>query len=253
MIGYAGTPGNTGMTAMAASSVAASAKAYPYCILALSGSVTQDIVSNGAPNTNLNGCNTMSNTGSTCNGHNLNAAIGDAHGSNNGCGIIQDSNVPTVADPYAYVASNIPANTCGSYPQESKSHGKWTVALSNQWKGNYTLSGYKVVCGDQQLTGDTTISAPSNAVLVIEDGQLDTNGYRLQTTTGSGLTVVFTGTNDSKYQYVPIDTGTGAGVGTLDIAAPTTGPWSGMALYQDPNLTDQTTNLDLSAAGNSPT
>jgi hypothetical protein len=39
----------------------------------------------------------------------------------------------------------------------------------------------------------------------------------------------------------------------LDIAAPTSGPWSGMALYQDPNLTDSSGNLDISAAGNSPT
>ncbi|MGI8568733.1 MAG: hypothetical protein ACR2KT_06505 [Methylocella sp.] len=41
------------------------------------------------------------------------------------------------------------------------------------------------------MTGDT-FTAPSNAVLVIENGQLDTNGYKLQTTSGSGLTIVFT-------------------------------------------------------------
>ncbi|MGB6177496.1 MAG: hypothetical protein WBF43_14445, partial [Methylocella sp.] len=67
------------------------------------------------------------------------------------------------------------------------------------------------------------------------------------TTSGSGLTVVFTGTNSSAYNYIP------SGGGTLDIAAPASGAWSGMALYQDPNLTDQGANLDISAAGNSPT
>jgi len=58
------------------------------------------------------------------------------------------------------------------------------------------------------------------------------------------LTVVFTGSNNSSYQHIP------TGRGTLDIAAPTSGNWSGVAIYQDPNLT---TNVNISAAGNSPT
>ena len=40
------------------------------------------------------------------------------------------------------------------------------------------------------------------------------------------------------------------GDGTLDFNAPTTGPWKGIAIYQDPNLT---TGVDISEAGNSPT
>jgi hypothetical protein len=101
-----------------------------------------------------------------------------------------------------------------------------------------------VVCGDQQLTGNTTISAPNGAVLVIENGQLDTNGYTLQTANGSALTVVFTGSNNASYQHTP------TGGGTLTISAPISGAWSGVAIYQDPSLT---TNVDISAAGNSPT
>ena len=102
VIGFAGTTtvNNKGMTALAANSVAKSAPAYPYCILALSGSVATDIRSNGAPNANLAGCNVMSNTGATCNGSNLNANIGEAHGTNNGCGNVQKSNAPVVPDPY---------------------------------------------------------------------------------------------------------------------------------------------------------
>jgi len=245
VVGYKGT-GGKGTTTLTATAVATSAPtAYPYCILALGGSVT-DITTNGAPKTNLNGCNVMSNTNATCNGHNLNATHGDAHGTNNGCGITQRSNVPVVNDPYKSLASNIPADTCGgsfpnNYPQEGK---KGTLPVSNQWSGPYTLSGYKVVCGDQQVTGNTTIIAPSNAVLVIENGQLDiTSGSTLQTSSGSGLTIVFTGSNNAS-SHIP------NGGGTLDIAAPTSGTWSGMALYQDPSLT---TNVDISAAGNSPT
>jgi hypothetical protein len=194
----------------------------------------------------------MSDSSSTCNGHNLNAGYGDAHGTNNGCGNIQRSNVPVVTDPYAYLASNIPADTCGgSYPQEPGKKGGWVppATPNNTWSGTYNLSGNTIVCGDLQLTGNTTISTPaSGAVLVIENGQLDTQSYTLQTAAGSGLTVVFTGApSNGTYQHYP------SGTGTLDIAAPTTGTWKGMVLYQDPNLVDTSGNLDISAAGNSPT
>jgi Flp pilus assembly protein TadG len=240
VIGYAGnaTVNNKGMTAISASSVAASFAAYPYCILAL-GNVTNDIDSNGAPDADLGGCNVMSDTGATCSGHNLNATIGDAYGTNNGCGITQRSNVPKVDDPYKGLAKNIPANTCGSYP-------------GTKWTGSKSLSGNTIVCGDLQLKGNVQIDSPSNAVLVIENGQLDTNSFTLQTTPGSGLTVVFTGTNDSKVNYIPSDNSK-KNTGTLDIAAPTSGPWSGVALYQDPKLTDSPKNLDIDYKGNNPT
>ena len=99
------------------------------------------------------------------------------------------------------------------------------------------------MCGDLQLTGNVTATASPSGVLVIENGQLDTNGYTFQTTSGSGLTVIFSGTSGS-YTHAP------TGGGTLDIAAPTSGVWSGVAIYQDPSLT---TGVDISAAGNSPT
>ena len=103
------------------------------------------------------------------------------------------------------------------------------------------MSRFAVIC---QLTGNVTVNAPSNAVLVIENGQLDTNGYSITTSSGSGLTVVFSGTNSGSYTHAP------TGGGTLDISSPTTGPWKGVALYQDPSLTS---GVDISAAGNSPT
>jgi Flp pilus assembly protein TadG len=186
MINYGGT-NNSGLTTLSASAVA-TVWGGTYCILALNGSVTQDLVANGAPKSNLTGCDIMANSGANCNGHNLGAPIGDAHGTNNGCGIIQNSNVPTLADPFARLASNIPANTCGgSYPQEPTKHNDPALPASNQLSGNLSWSGNVIMCGDVQLTGDTTINAPNNAVLVIENGRLDTSGHTLQTTAGSGL------------------------------------------------------------------
>jgi hypothetical protein len=235
---------NAGVSTISASAVARSAPAYPYCVLALAGSGAQGLRTDGAPKVNLNGCNTMSNTGATCNGSNLNANAGDAHQTNNGCGVTQNSNVPAVSDPYSNLASSIPGNTCASYPQEPVKKNDPPLPTSNQWAGAYNFNGYKVVCGDQQLTADTTINAVNGAVLVIENGQLDTNGFTLQNTSGAGLTIIFSGSNSSAYQHIP------TGGGTLNIAAPSSGDWSGVAIYQDPALT---TNVNISAAGNTPT
>jgi Flp pilus assembly protein TadG len=102
VVGYKGT-GGKGTTTLSATAVAHTGPAYPYCLLALAPNppgVDPAILSNGAPFANLNGCKVMSNTGATCHGHNLQASIGDAHGTNNGCGVTQNSNMPVVADPY---------------------------------------------------------------------------------------------------------------------------------------------------------
>ena len=79
---------------------------------------------------------------------------------------------------------------------------------------------------------------------MIENGQLDTNGHTIQTASGSAVTVVFSGTNTAGYTHAP------TGGGTLDLQAPSSGAWSGVALYQDPAITN---GVDISAAGNSPT
>jgi hypothetical protein len=136
------------------------------------------------------------------------------------------------------LASKIPADPCGSYPQKGSA-----LPASNQWSGLQSLGGNVVVCGDLQLTGNVTVDAPAGAVLVIENGQLDTNGFSLTTTKGSGLTVAFSGSNSAPYTHAP------TGGGTLDIVAPTSGPWSGVAIYQDSKLT---AGVDISAAGSSP-
>ena len=225
------------------------------CLLALASSgVAQGIRTNGAPVANMNGCNVMSNTAAQCNGSNLGAGYGFAHGTSNNCGVTPVSNVPVVADPYAHLASNIPplsSSGCGgSYPQESKHGNSYSVAATNQLSGTLSLlGGNNFKCGDQMLTSNTVINTPPGtpAVLIVENGQLDLNGYTLTTSSGSAVTVVFSGSNGS-YSHAPADNTNGSG-GALNIAAPTSGPWSGVAMYQDPSLTS---GVDVSAAGNSP-
>jgi Putative Flp pilus-assembly TadE/G-like len=224
------------------------------CILALASSgAPQGIRTNGAPTGNMNGCDSMSNTAAQCNGSNLNLGISFAVGSNNSCGNSQ-IHQNALTDPYySQISGNIsafPSNPCTSYPQESKHGNSYTVAASNQISGTKNLSGNTFWCGDYELTGDVTVNTPvgQSAVLIIENGQLDLNGHVFQTSAGSALTIVFTGTNGT-YVHAPTDNTNGPG-GVLDITPPINGAWAGIAVVQDPSLT---TGVDVSAAGNSPT
>ena len=235
---FNGSPAQTIQGSAMASNVGVT---HQYCLLTLS-TITASLNSNGAPKANLAGCNVMSDGGATCNGHNLGATYGDAAGTNNGCGVTEESDVPVVADPYSHLASNIPTNTCSSYPQENKQGNG--LPNSNQLSGNENWTGNVILCGDQQLTGDVTINAPAGAVVVIENGQLDLAGHTFQTANGSSVTLVFSGNDSGSYTHSP------TGTGTLNIQAPTSGNWSGVAVYQDPSVKN---GDDISYAGNNPT
>ncbi len=95
--------------ALAGAAMASNGGTHSYCLLALATSGTSPAIqSNGANSADFTGCSIMSNSASTCNGHNLNATYGDAHGTNNGCGVTEHSNVATVADPYSSLSSSQP-------------------------------------------------------------------------------------------------------------------------------------------------
>lgn len=219
-----------------------------YCILALASSgAAEGIRTNGSPKADLSGCDVMSNTDAQCNGHNLNAGYGDAHGTSSDCGADQTSGVPIVSDSYASLASNIPPVTCTGTPQYPQAPAKKKDPdPRTQLTGTLYLSGNVTYCGSVVLTGDVTLSNAGSlpAVIIIKNGHLDTNGFTIRTTSGSAATIIFTGDNTAGYTHAPI------GGGTIDIAAPTSGTWSGVAMYQDPALT---TGVDITEAGNSPT
>src|SRR5262249_13832835 len=194
IVGYQGNANLNGSLQKSLSAVAvakASTQPQDLCLLALAYSgVAQGISTNGAPTGNMNGCDSMSNTGANCSGHDLGLGISFAYQANTGCGAQQMQNNP-ITDPYAYFANNIPAlNTSGcnnNYPQETHQGNHYTVATSNQLSGTMTLTaGNHFLCGDQMLTGNVTVNAPAaGAVLIIENGQLDTNGFAFQTSSGS--------------------------------------------------------------------
>jgi hypothetical protein len=271
VVGYPGDTTINGAKAVTLSSTALAlnnTNQQAICLLALATSGTA-LRTNGAPNSNFAGCTVMSDSASTCNGSNLNANYGLAHATNTGCGNKQDSNIPIVPDPYSYMATNIPKNTCSSYPQEPK---KGSLPASNQLTGTLTINtsltpgsgsfgSYpgQMFCGDVQLTGNTVIKTANNTtggVIVIENGQLDLNGYTLSTSNGSAVTIVFSGDNSGTYTHTPTDNSSGQG-GVLNIQAPSgivngvgnPTPFPGMAIYQDPSITQ---GVDITYKGNNP-
>jgi hypothetical protein len=214
-----------------------------YCVLALAGSgATNGIRSNGAPDASLVGCNVMSNTNAECNGHDLDADYGDAAGTNNGCGNRRNSNVPAAPDPYASLAANIPNVPCNSgYHWRPERRNDAALPSSNRISSVVDAT-FIPVCGDLQLFGPTLISRP-NTVIVIRGGSLDLQDYTIETLPGASLTIIFTGPHFDGHMHSPI------GTGTIDIAAPTSGLWEGVAMYQNPALT---AGVDIDEAGNSP-
>lgn len=258
VIGYKGNASldNAREQLLATSAVAVnSIVKQPICLLGLDTG-GQAIRTNGAPKSNFTGCTVMSDSAASCNGSNLNAFMGLAHATDNGCGIRQRSYIPTVSDPYVALASNIPNNLAtkcaNTYPQESKHGSTWSGG--NTWSGTKALTGTAdltgntLICGDLRLTADVTIDAPSGAVLYIQNGQLDLQGHTFRTANGSTVTIVFTGDNSS-YSHIP-DDNSGGSSGVLDIQAPANGPFPGVAIYENPSLTS---GVNLSYAGNSPT
>ena len=248
VVGYMGNVVVNGQNRVALAATSMANRGTAYCVLALGSSGTQGIRTNGSSKADLAGCNVMSDTSALCNGHNLNADIADAYGTNTNCGNIQRSNMSFVTDPYSQLSRQIPANNCTAYPQEPTKSGI-SLPASNLLSGSILQAssilqvGTQTVCGDLQLTGDVTLTGPGSTLLVIVNGRLDLNGHTLRTALGAALTVVFTGSSSGGYTHAP------TGSGTLDIASPTSGPWAGVAIYQDPSLTS---GVDISAAGNSP-
>lgn len=248
VVGFTGNTtfgGGRGQRIPVSAIATSSSTGHSYCIWTKSTG-NNSLRSNGGPFPDLQGCSLYSSGDATCNGHNLGATYGDAAGTNSGCGINQSSGIPAPPDPYGALASNIPADTCSSYPQGAKDKGKWTVPATNRLSGSVSWTGNRQLCGDQQLTGDLTLTG-SNTTVIVRNGVLDLNGYKLTTASGATATVVFTGTAGT-YGHYPTDNSSSSSA-VLDIKAPTSGAWSGVAMYQDPALTSGTA---FTYTGNSP-
>lgn len=225
--------GKQGLNAVAVASAPSSGPSS-LCITAL-GTAPSAITANGVPFANLAGCSMFSNGGMNCNGNNMGADYGIAVGQVLGCGVNQISGATAISDPYAALAANIPTAACQS---------------NNNISGNLTWTGTIRFCGDVNVTGNVTLQAGSNAVIVIDNGALNLNQNTFKTAANAGATLIFTGTNSSTALHYPTARNGGNPGATLDIAAPTSGTWAGVAIYQNPALTN---NVSFTYAGNAPT
>jgi Flp pilus assembly protein TadG len=120
VVGYVGDTTLNGAAAKQLSSVAIAKptiQPQDLCMVALATSgAAQGIRTNGAPTANLNGCNVMSNTAAQCNGSNLGAHLGLAHGTSSGCGDTPMSNIGVVTDPYHDRSVSIPPSPTADVP-----------------------------------------------------------------------------------------------------------------------------------------
>ena len=235
----------------------------PQCLLALGKTASPfkngySIDGSGLAHSTIT-CNVMSDGQSAyCNGSNglttgFSDSVGSQQDSNHSCGSHETGVLTTLADPYqATLANNPPTNPCSSYVQETvvkkKLSAPTMLSGTPGWDGTE-----KVLCGDVALSGPVTFSGAST-VLVIENGQLDLNGFTLSTASGAGLTIVFTSPTPSSETYTAGGTpgnfiADNGGGGVLDIAAPTSGTWSGLAVVQNQNLPVG----NVTYTGNSPT
>lgn len=217
---------------IAATAIAINGVPKPICVFGL-----HSFQINGGPSIDLHGCTLAVNGPMDCNGRPINATFAissaPAPNGNPACGTTNLYSQAPTPDPYAALASNIPANPCGStaasFPQEGPG-----LPSSNKWSGSKSASDMaSPICGDVQLTGDVTIT--NDATLVIENGNLDVGSHSITTNSGASLTIIFTGPTIAGFS--PGHTVIGSASGSLNISAPSSGTWKQMLIYQDPGIT----------------
>ncbi|MDP3852262.1 TadE/TadG family type IV pilus assembly protein [Phenylobacterium sp.] len=211
-----------------------------FCLIGLGGGNAVRI--NGGPFLDLDGCDIHSNGNAVCNGSQSDTGVdyGYAVGSSS-CGDTEVPGVAPLADPYEALNANppIPNDTCGG------------VYLGATLAAGTSFSSAVKKCGNTTLTGNVTVNS-ANSILAIYNGSLNLNGFTLSTAPGASLTIIFTAfepTNTGSTTYEHYLTGSG----TLDIAAPTSGDFSGVAMMQDKRLNGSKNLLNYTYHGNDPT
>jgi hypothetical protein len=143
------------------------------------------------------------------------------------------SNQPLVPDIWAALASNI-TPLCGT----SRPGVSWTPGTPlNAGGGVIKVSNTEYhICGDLNLSGTGSFSPTSDTLIVIENGSLNLADNTVAAM--SKTTVVLTGSN-SYPSAINFPQGNGKTASlTLSPSIGSTNPWQGVALFQDPKLTN---------------
>jgi Flp pilus assembly protein TadG len=235
VVGFAGTSQDVSASSWA--SPAGGARTY--CVLAVG--TTGVTVSNNSPNIPPAFCHIMQNStanpASSCPGNKYVADIIDAAGDPGPtCAPNHNASVAAVStSSYSSKASLIPADPCGGV------YNGTSISGPTVWGANAHS------CGTLKVLANATITTPaSGTLLTIYNGDLSLHpsnpvSTNLTTASGSGLTIVLSGNKAGASHTIVF-----GGPSVLDVAAPTTGSWAGIALYQDPSANGPTTGVDQS-------
>ena len=223
---------------------ATAADADNSCILTLDHGQPNSHISltlNGAPVINLSGCSIRSNTSLNCNGHDGMVTWGIASGTSVACGKPK-SKQPHVPDQWAKMA-DYTTPQCGASKapqpgvqwttsQMTPSDPTYVKTTTNQWG-----STEYHVCGDLKISGAVNFSPGKDTVIVIENGSLVIDDKA--NVSMSRTVVVLTGSNPSAKSVIDLPQSNGK-AGSLHLSPPLDkdNPWQGVALFQDPKMTN---------------
>lgn len=237
LVGFNGSValgGGRGQTVLA-SAISSSRVNAGFCIIALrsSPSTANALLINGGGSFYLGDCDVHSNASMKCNGAGpwgITAASQVGASGPGACGTTTNLyGQSVISDPFSALstAANIPA-----------APGGCTALTQNGGTLVIPSSGLNV-CGPLTIanTVNVTTTAPGGVIRIYNSNLvLASSTARLVGPTTSGLTLVFTGTAGGA-----VTPGFITGTGTVDIGAPTSGTWSGVAIYQDNRMTRAST------------
>jgi hypothetical protein len=204
----------------------------PACVLALNAGANVDVLVNGTTNVNLNGCALAVNSPS--------ASALDIVGN----AVINAASATIVGG----VAGNGTLNTTlgvqtGSAPTQDPYLGTPVPSPSSCAQNNYSLGSNDPA---KTFTGGGTfcngISLNSGGNLTLKDGTYILDRGALNVKSGSTLnlqnaTLILTSSTGDNYPSVAVNGGS-----TVNMTAPTTGTYAGIAIMQDPHAPSNVTN-----------
>ncbi|HEX8192326.1 MAG TPA: pilus assembly protein TadG-related protein [Allosphingosinicella sp.] len=137
---------------------------------------------------------------------------------------------PVQTDPYANLPTPTPSN-CRTAP-ESKSNGP-AITIDEDTPG-FNNSDRSICFNGFDIKGTVTFDFEQPTVVYINQGELGMGAQ--SNVTGRNAVFVMTSTNaaNNAGSVGTLDIGAGANV---NITAPTTGPWAGVAFYEDRRVT----------------
>jgi hypothetical protein len=242
VVGFNGNQGGGALERVTATALASTTGAGEEPCFTLLGTGNTFVVK-GGPSMNLAGCVVSTAGSANCNSsHNFQIDYVYAAGS---------ADCATINDPQHNVSGATPPtdtfaqlSTAANIPTSTGCDAATTIAAGTLNLSAFTSTQPKKYCGSVTIAGAVTVTtaSPGSVIIIYGGGSLTVNGS-LSAAVGSGLTVIFSGTAGNNTP------GFLAGGGSFDWGAPTTGTWSGVAVYQDHRMTKA---QNITYAGNSP-